>query len=140
MLLKKISIILVILVAVGVVYSGVLLIAKHTSYQAGLERKLPIHGTYRSADEIEPAYLTIAYEGNRHEFDYFKTDKQITQSGTVKKSDNNYYLLYDENHQLYGKVIPSYKKIYLIDKNLQITEFDSYSQDILISIHPAERQ
>lgn len=136
--MKKISTILVILIGVGVVYSGVLLLAKNASYKDGLERKLPIHGTYVLADGIYPAYLSIAYEGNIHEFDYFEADKRTTQSGTVKKSDDNYYLLYDENNQLYGKVIPSYKKIYLIDKDLQITEFDSYRQDILM--HPVQQQ
>ena len=136
--MKKISIILVILVGAGVVYSGVLLIAKNASYKEGLERTLPIQGTYMLADEIEPTYLSIAYEDGIHEFDYFEADKRTTQSGTVKKSDDNYYLLYDENNQLYGKIIPSYKKIYLIDKDLQITEFDSYRQDILM--HPAQQK
>ncbi len=54
--MKKISTILVILIGVGVVYSGVLLLAKNASYKDGLERKLPIHGTYVLADGIYPAY------------------------------------------------------------------------------------
>lgn len=112
------------------------LYVKNIGYEDGLERKSPIKGTYIIDDNNKNStYLSIDYGEGINEFYYFRADNQIIKSGAVKKNNENYYILYDKaTNAVYGKIIPSYKKIYLVDKDLNIVELEYYTQPL---IYPA---
>ena len=61
---------------------------------------------------------------------------KLIQSGKIEKIDDNCYALYEGNtDSLYGKIIPSYEKIYLIDKSFEIKPHYRFL-DILIKPNP----
>lgn len=130
----SIIIIIIILLIVGLL--GYLFKSK-INYNDGIERKLPIKGTYIIDNDKNSTYLSIDYGEGINEFYHFRADNKIIMSGIVKKTNENYYILYDNSkHTVYGKVIPSYKKIYLIDTNLNIVELEYYNQQL---IYPATK-
>lgn len=125
-------IIIIVLLIIGLL--GYLL-ESNIRYKDSIERNSPIKGTYIIDDDVNSTYLSIDFGEGINEFYYFKADNRIIKSGTIQKTNKNYYILYDQStNTVYGKIIPSYKKIYLIDTKLNIVELKYYNQQL---IYPA---
>lgn len=125
-------IIIIVLLIIGLL--GYLL-ESNIRYKDSIERNSPIKGTYIIDDDVNSTYLSIDFGEGINEFYYFKADNRIIKSGTIQKTNQNYYTLYDQStNTVYGKIIPSYKKIYLIDTKLNIVELKYYNQKL---IYPA---
>ncbi len=131
-ILSFIIVIAVLLIAGSIGY----LLKTNIGYSDGIEGKQPVKGTYIvDNDDVNSTYLSIDFGEGTNEFYYFKADNRIIKSGTIQKTNENYYILYDKStNAVYGKIIPSYKKIYLIDTELNIVELEYYSQQL---IYPA---
>ena len=125
-----------ILILCFILLIGVLLaflIIRNDNLKRGIEGQLPVKGTYVAYnDDDSMTYFTIDYGEGIDEFRYFRSQNNIIKSGSVKADDSNNYTLYDEEtDSLYGKIIPSYKKIYFVDRKLRVKEFEYYS-DVLV--------
>ena len=132
---KMFNCIIIIIVLLIVGFIGYLL-ESNIRYSDSIERNIPIKGTYIiDDDDVNSTYLSIDFGEGINEFYYFKADNRIIKSGTIQKTNKNYYILYDKStNTVYGKIIPSYKQIYLIDTKLNIVELKYYSKPL---IYPA---
>lgn len=126
---KKNKIIIVgIIVALLISSLFVILVNKNYDYKKGIEGGGDINGAYSLNAHT---FLSVEYSKELKEF-YFVKDNEVVKSGSVEKSENS-YILYDKvTKELYGKAIPSYKKIYFIEKGLDISEFYFYSKELII--------
>ena len=110
--------------------------AKNSDYENALKRQGQIQGSWTFDGHT---FLSIDNIKNSISFSVVKDRQEITR-GTVKKTDDNYYLLYDEaTNDLYAKIIPSYKKIYMIHKNLDITEMQYFSEALIGAAKNSEK-
>ena len=102
---------------------------KYVYYVDGNENGNLISGTYYIKDKNDSLYMAIDYDDYENSFCFFKNNKK-NASGKIEKNNKNYYELYN-NGKLYGKVIPSYKLLYFIDKNLNVFKMTYFSDEII---------
>ncbi len=102
---------------------------KYIYYVDGNESGDLITGTYHNEDENDSPYMTINYDEHENSFCLF-TDNKETASGKIEKKENCYELY--EDGKLYGKVIPLYKRLYFVDKNLDVIEMPYYSDEVIM--------
>lgn len=131
--MKKYIKIIIAVCIVGLAISITLLLYKNYSYQQSIDRNISVTGTYILNDNMDSTYLTIDYGNDQNKFYYFQSDNNIIATGSVEKDNDRYYILNDiSSGNRYGKVIVSYKKVYLVDNDLNIIEFSQYGSDLIV--------
>ncbi len=108
------------------------LVIKIINYNEGIGGNVNIHGTYKSnmEDSTSGEYISIALDAGKYHF--FKINDEIIAEGKIKQIEVGQYALYEENDIVFGKLIVSYNKVYLIDKSLNITQLYKLSKTLIL--------
>lgn len=128
-LLQTIIIISIFIIALGFLF----LVIKLINYNEGIDGNVNIHGTFKSNIEDPTAGEYISIELNTGKYQYFKVNDEILAEGKIEQQEVGQYVLYEENSDIvYGKLIASFNKVYLIDKNLNITQLFKLSKVLIL--------
>lgn len=131
---NKIQAVFVILFFLIIVFIILYLVIQNNDYKNGIDGRTIIHGTYGLSYEDPELDITIVIDSASKSYIIYKGHKSKISNGKIKINKNNNCELIDENENVNGKLISSYKKIYYVDIELNIFDLEKQSNSLTYNL------
>jgi len=111
------------------------LLIKLDDYSTGIRGTYSLQGTYALITDNPNEQLYLSIDENEGVFFHVKHSDKLLQFGILNKSDEIYTLYLNDTELMYGKIIKSYKTIYFVDNDLNVSAYEKLWDVLLIPPH-----